>query len=117
MANTRIGPGDLRSREEIREAIEHHDEISRQYTPPDRESAPMKRGEARHVIEDVVDRVLNLSREEQFRLLRDVLPRVTEEMDPHQKDSYLRELLHEVERARRGASTYDIRESMSPEQR
>ena len=116
MGNTRIGPGDLRSREEIREAIDHHDETSRQYTAPDREREPPARGDTRHAIEDVVDRALDLSSDQQFRLLRMVLPRIASEMDPHQRDSFLRDLLYEVERARTGGSTYDIRSSMSPEQ-
>ena len=116
--SSRIGPGDLRSREEIRDAIEHHDETSRQYTAPERDlSTEARRGETRHAIEDVVDRVFELSRDEQLRLLREVLPRLAEEIDPHSRDSFLRDLLSEVERARRGASTYDIRGSMSPEQR
>ncbi len=116
MANTRIGPGNLRSREEIREAIDHHDETSRQYTAPDREGEPGQGGDTRSAIEDVVERALGLSLDQQFQLLLQVLPRIASEMDPHQRDSFLRDLLYEVDRARRGAPTYDIRSSMSPEQ-
>ncbi len=117
MANTRIGPGDLRSREEIRDAIDHHDETSRQYTAPERDlSTEARRGETRHAIEDVVDRVFALSQELQLGFLREVLPHVIDDMDPNQRDSFLRDLLSEIDRARRGATAYDIRASMSPQQ-
>ncbi len=57
----------------------------------------------------VVDHLLALPTDAQLGVLRTCAPQIVASLDAHSRDGFMRDLLHEIERAIAGGEPYDVR--------